>query len=489
MIIEKLSDTQIRVLCTAEEMKLKGLKVSDVTYGSEAAGKLVRSALLAASVDYAFTTQDSNLMVEITPLPGDEIEFLISKVDFPEEFDTRYSEFLPSAPEGDHEEGTFEDFREVTDQDEKVSKELSGANDKDADRKEQQDSNPEDDDADDLLGMADPEDEAEGTAEGPDMSAFPADFREMMKALQSGDLPPGITFAPIDPSMLGNLGIDPNNLQGIQGIPFGNLKDGQFIGGTIIDARTSDGRPLSNEEVSGLLRGLLSSLEPQPRENAPDEDEDLALAESEAAGAAGDTSVSSSNANTVAGVNRANAKTASGNIGSGQMASEDGTAVDNEFAPDTASSDPAESDNASSSTASSDLTESGENTSDSTPSEPEQKLPEKEYNHKTRLVRMFGFDTLADCIQACASIAPIYHGESILFRAPKNADKKTPSRFGEYILCITNDHCSNREFSLAYNQLFEYNGKRISPKVAFDHIEEHYDTMIAADAIHILKDL
>lgn len=406
MNIEKINDTQLKVFCSAEELREKGLTIDDLSYGAEETQKIIRSALLMASVDHAFSTKDSNLMVEITPLPKDDLEILITKVDYPDEFDTRYAEFLQAAPESDasQEEEGISDFRDDGDGKENrpsAREAEASARSEDYDYKDDLSDAAKDpsaeNESEDYLPVNDPEEEENESADRNE-DPFPGmgDFQEMLKAFQGEEFPQGFTFAPLDPSQLAKLpGFDPSMLQ-----------NGQILGGTIIDARTSDGRVLSPQEISGLLKGLVSGLENQAAQQTQvEEDEDASKHDP---------------------------------------------------------TDPAES---------------GSDRTDSV-------VPAKK-----SLIRMFAFDTLDDCIQACRAIADFFHGDSKLFRAPKKDDQRSSSQFGAYVLCITNDRISGREFSMAYNHLFEYNGRRISPKIAFSHIEEHYEPFIASDAVQILKDL
>ena len=446
MNIEKISDTQLKILCSAEEIRQKGLTIDDLSYGSEETGKLIRSALLNASVDHEFNTKDSNLMVEITPLPSDDLEILITKVDYPDEFDTRYAEFLQAPPETDpaQEEDGISDFRD--DSSERENEVIFPENSSDQNTEEAPKADPSASDrsdstesgttstkaakesssesgSEDYLPINDPDaEENESDQSDPSSTGLEA-FQDMIKSLRNGEVPPWVSFAPIDPSQLANLpGFDPSALQ-----------NGQILGGTIIDARTSDGRVLSPNEISDLLKGMINGFENRGLEqSASEEDPDAEL----------DASIRNEDSDKI------KAKEL-------QSTKKDIVAASDSEPP----------------------VSTGDG---SVPSDTQNKKP---------LVRMFAFDTLDDCIQACASIADFFHGGSKLFRAPKSSDNRSRSPFGEYILCITNDRISGREFSMAYNQLFEYNGRRIPTKVSYSHIEEHYDLFIAADAVSLLKDL
>ena len=95
MKIEKLSDTQIRCTLTGNDMLSRNLSISELTYGSEKARNLFHEMIMQASQDFGFDAEDAPLMVEAVPLSPDSIMLLITRMDDPEELDTRFSTFSP----------------------------------------------------------------------------------------------------------------------------------------------------------------------------------------------------------------------------------------------------------------------------------------------------------------------------------------------------------------------------------------------------------
>ncbi len=93
MKIEKINDNQIRCILTREDFVSRQLRLSELAYGSEKAKSLFRDMMQQASFEFGFETDDLPLMIEAIPMSADSVILLISKVDYPEELDTRFSRF------------------------------------------------------------------------------------------------------------------------------------------------------------------------------------------------------------------------------------------------------------------------------------------------------------------------------------------------------------------------------------------------------------
>lgn len=99
MKIEKVSDNQIRCTLTREDLIDRELKLSELAYGTEKAKSLFREMMQQASYQFGFEAEDIPLMIEAIPLSPDCIILIITKVEDPEELDTRFSKFSPSPDE------------------------------------------------------------------------------------------------------------------------------------------------------------------------------------------------------------------------------------------------------------------------------------------------------------------------------------------------------------------------------------------------------
>ena len=96
MKIEKVSDTQIRCILTGEDLARRHMKLNELAYGTEKARLLFRDMMQQASYQYGFEADDMPLMVEAVPLSAGSIALIVTKVENPEELDTRFSNFGPS---------------------------------------------------------------------------------------------------------------------------------------------------------------------------------------------------------------------------------------------------------------------------------------------------------------------------------------------------------------------------------------------------------
>lgn len=118
MKIEKVNDNQIRCTLTREDLASRELKLSELAYGTEKAKNLFRDMMQQANFEFGFEAEDIPLMIEAIPLNAECIVLIITKVEDPEELDTRFSRFAPSGDEEeDYEDLETEDngSREITD--------------------------------------------------------------------------------------------------------------------------------------------------------------------------------------------------------------------------------------------------------------------------------------------------------------------------------------------------------------------------------------
>lgn len=99
MKIEKVNENQIRCTLTREDLASRELKISELAYGTEKAKNLFRDMMQQANYEFGFEAEDIPLMIEAIPLNAECIVLIITKVEDPEELDTRFSRFAPSVAE------------------------------------------------------------------------------------------------------------------------------------------------------------------------------------------------------------------------------------------------------------------------------------------------------------------------------------------------------------------------------------------------------
>jgi len=93
MKIEKISDNQIRCILTQKDLAEREIKFSELAYGSDKAKTLFHDMMFQAATEFGFETNDIPLMIEAIPLSADSIILIITKVEDPEELDTRFAKF------------------------------------------------------------------------------------------------------------------------------------------------------------------------------------------------------------------------------------------------------------------------------------------------------------------------------------------------------------------------------------------------------------
>lgn len=95
MRIEKINDNQIRCTLTREDLENHQINLKELAYGSEKAKKLFRDMMQQAQMQFGFEADNIPLMIEAIPINLDSIVLIITKVEDPEELDTRFSKFSP----------------------------------------------------------------------------------------------------------------------------------------------------------------------------------------------------------------------------------------------------------------------------------------------------------------------------------------------------------------------------------------------------------
>ncbi|QDW72588.1 adaptor protein MecA [Lachnospiraceae bacterium KGMB03038] len=103
MKIEKLNENQIRCTLTRADLAERQLQLSELAYGTEKAKSLFHDMMQQAAFEFGFEAEDIPLMIEAIPASSDSIVLIITKVEDPEELDTRFSKFAPS-PGGENDQ-------------------------------------------------------------------------------------------------------------------------------------------------------------------------------------------------------------------------------------------------------------------------------------------------------------------------------------------------------------------------------------------------
>ena len=114
MKIEKVNERQIRCTLTKNDLTSRNLKMSELAYGTDKAKNLFRDMMREAESRFGFEVEDIPLMIEAIPLSNETIVLIITKVEDPEELDTRFSKFAPGvrqelSEDEDTDDGDYEE--------------------------------------------------------------------------------------------------------------------------------------------------------------------------------------------------------------------------------------------------------------------------------------------------------------------------------------------------------------------------------------------
>lgn len=99
MKFEKINDSQFKCILNSEELSKRRIKLSELVYGSDKAKALFDEMMLRAAKELDFDASDEPLMIEAVPISSESLVLFVSKVDDPDELDTRFSEFSHSDSE------------------------------------------------------------------------------------------------------------------------------------------------------------------------------------------------------------------------------------------------------------------------------------------------------------------------------------------------------------------------------------------------------
>ncbi len=112
MKIERISENQIRCTLYKSDLADKELLLTELAYGTDKAKELFRELMQQASNELGFEVDNIPLMIEAIPVSPECLILIITKVEDPEELDTRFSRFtkpvevdVPYEDETDEEDG------------------------------------------------------------------------------------------------------------------------------------------------------------------------------------------------------------------------------------------------------------------------------------------------------------------------------------------------------------------------------------------------
>lgn len=110
MKIEKINENQIRCTLSKADLVDRQLRISELAYGTEKAKALFREMMQQASAELGFEADDIPLMIEAIPISSECLVLVITKVEDPDELDTRFSKFSPDQSDDSEDVDTDEAY-------------------------------------------------------------------------------------------------------------------------------------------------------------------------------------------------------------------------------------------------------------------------------------------------------------------------------------------------------------------------------------------
>lgn len=110
MKLEKLNDNQIRCTLSKSDLDKRELRLSELAYGSAKARALFRDMIQQASIELGFEADNIPLMIEAIPISNECLVLVVTKVEDPDELDTRFSRFSTPFDEDDADEDVSDLF-------------------------------------------------------------------------------------------------------------------------------------------------------------------------------------------------------------------------------------------------------------------------------------------------------------------------------------------------------------------------------------------
>ncbi len=98
MKIERINENQIRCTLDRQDLDSRQLRINELSYGSPKTKKLFKDVMRQAQVQVGFEAEDLPLAIEAIPTSADSLVIVITKVEDPEELDTRFARFNPAGP-------------------------------------------------------------------------------------------------------------------------------------------------------------------------------------------------------------------------------------------------------------------------------------------------------------------------------------------------------------------------------------------------------
>ncbi len=108
MKLERMNEQQIRCTLTKEDLNARSIRISELAYGTDKARSLFKDMMIKAAAELDFDAGDDPLMIEAIPINSECIVLTVTKVEDPEELDTRFARFAPDLIDDKYDEDESE---------------------------------------------------------------------------------------------------------------------------------------------------------------------------------------------------------------------------------------------------------------------------------------------------------------------------------------------------------------------------------------------
>ena len=95
MKIEKLNDNQLKITLAPEDLSIRGLALSELSYGSPKTKDLYNELIEQALSEFGFEGDEGALVIEAIPTSKGNLIIFITKNNSSDDLDTRFSRFSP----------------------------------------------------------------------------------------------------------------------------------------------------------------------------------------------------------------------------------------------------------------------------------------------------------------------------------------------------------------------------------------------------------
>ena len=93
MKLERINENKIKCILSGSELEAMHINLTELAYGTAKAKELFKDLMYKAKEELGFEADEMPIMIEAIPVKPDSLMLIITKVDDPEEMNSRFSKF------------------------------------------------------------------------------------------------------------------------------------------------------------------------------------------------------------------------------------------------------------------------------------------------------------------------------------------------------------------------------------------------------------